>query len=127
MRKILILLFLFVSGISFAQSQTNTTVTTDYSAYSSYASLQNPLPKKYVYNDLVDEYIAVNESQDFSPVKYNDMPSTTDVTGHWMGTSKTHTFQFMNRKFESTHIYDLNGVLRSSNVSFQLWKSKKDK
>ncbi len=124
MKNLLFLAFLFLSGALLAQNNEVSHNITDYSIFSSYTEVQNPLPKKYIYHEDLDKFIEVNPEPNFIAMQHNHLTNTTDVTGQWMGTSQTHTFNFMNRKFESTHIYDLNGVLRQSSVSFPLFKSK---
>ncbi|MEM9857320.1 MAG: hypothetical protein AAF843_08185 [Bacteroidota bacterium] len=124
MKKIPTLLLCFATITLVAQSNESSKSITNYASLSFYSQLENPLPKEYVYIDHFDQFIDIPNEPSLRTFGEADIMNSSFSGEQWFGTSSTNKFQFMNREFESTQIYDLNGVLRQTSVSFSFRKKK---
>ncbi|MEM6361906.1 MAG: hypothetical protein AAF149_22055 [Bacteroidota bacterium] len=124
MKNLLAMYFCLLASPLVAQNNESSKTITNYASLSFYSELENRLPREYVFVDNFNQFIQIPEEQNLSVFQNESLLNSTDVTGNWMGTSTTSKFLFMNREFESTQIYDLNGVLRQTSVSFSFRKKK---
>lgn len=124
MKKLLTLLLLLVVSLANAQKAEKSNAITNYPSVNFYSLLENPIPKEYVYIDNFNQFIDVPPVPNLLMFPGMDMINANNLTGQWMGTSTTSTFQFLNTEFESRQVYDLNGVLRQSSVTIPIKKQR---